>query len=213
MRFFLYLSISSLPAFGQSVPTISISQTADRIPSEEIADAISVGVRSDVAPYSLRSIFPRANDPAAVIYTPFVRIASKARQAVAAGRPYGPDDVDAETAAALVHVVMSADALIPVEGLTENDPLTMAVVRAADQRLLRSGEAVLARAVFEHRERLEPKLPRSRSHGVVVGAFERAQLCGGCYVVGFRMRVEPGGHREILSVWARITADDVSSWR
>jgi hypothetical protein len=94
-----------------------------------------------------------------------------------------------------------------------NDPVGMAVVRAADHRLLRTGEADPARWVREQRERVEQRLSQSRSHGVVIGAFERAQLCAGCYVVGFRVRIEPNGHREVVPVWARISAEDVRSWR
>jgi hypothetical protein len=213
MRLILAFAIAISCASGRSIFEISQDHNQNRVSSSEIEEAITFGLSSDVAPYALKSIFPRAKEPAAVVYTPFVRIASKARRAFAAGRPYAPHDVDAEAAAALVHVVMSADALIPVKGLTPSDPIAMAVVKAADQRLLHTGEADMARLVFEQPERVEPKLRRSGSHGVVVGAFEPTQLCAGCYVVGFRMRIEPDGHREILSVWARVTADDVRSWR
>jgi hypothetical protein len=213
MRLAIVLAIAVFGAAMTPTAIISLKYPQDRVSSNEIEDAISFGLRSEVAPYALKSIFPRAQEPAAVVYTPFVRIAAKAKERSGVGQPYRADDVDAETAADLIHVVMSADALIATEGLTENDPLAMAVVKAADQRLLRTGDADMARWVREQPARVEPNLSRSRFHGVVIGAFERGQLCAGCYVVGFRMRIEPNGHREVVSVWARISADDVRSWR
>ncbi len=133
------------------------------------------------APYTLASGFPTAKGPAAVVYDP-------------------PESGDG-----LVHIVMSADAVLAETRIDAGTPIEMEIVGRRDTRLVGSPAASRAVWVKHDPERREPQLQGTEFYGVAVGAFRRDQLCGGCFVVLYRLN-RGEGHKRLIAAWAVIPA-------
>ena len=142
--------------------------------TKSIEQAIQHGLVTKPRPYGLPSVFPQNRQPAAFVYTPFVRIAIAARTAHEAGRRFTIDDVDAEASSPLIHIVMNV--VQPRGKLTDADALRMEVVPRLDTRLIDSPLSVRAAWVRVDFTRREPELVGCADCGVVIGGFERAQL-------------------------------------
>jgi hypothetical protein len=191
-----------------------LSQSAKSGPSsDEIRSAIAMGQSAEPEPYKLRSIFPTNTHPAALVYTPYVRIGRASSEARRLGKPFDVEDIGPDDSSPLLHVVMSADTVPPAGIVTENDAVHMEVIKKPLQRFLGSPESSKAAWVRHESKRPIAALPGSSHMGVVVGAFSREQLCADCYVVAYRMHRTPEGHKEIVASWAVIKKADVDSWR
>ena len=150
------------------------------------------------APYSLASAFPDATQPAAAVYTPAVR---SARQAETGSEPESD----------FVHIVMSADAVMLETRIEAATPMRMEVVPKLETRLVGSSAGSSAVWVKHDPARREPQLPGTEFCGVAVGAFRKNQLCGGCYVVLFRLD-KAGGNKRLVAAWA-VIPEGASDWR
>ena len=196
------------------VSVLSASQASDAsLTQDEIRLAIEHGRSSEPSPYILRSPFPNQGEAAALVYTPFVRIAIAARQALSKGQTFEAINVDPGDASPLIHVLVSADAVAPIGILTASDPVQVEVIDRPVQRLLGSSQSRKAKWVRHEVSAVVGSLPGSGHKGVIVAAFNRVQLCTDCYVVAYRMRSTPEGHKEIRATWAVIKKADVERWR
>ena len=98
-------------------------------------------------------------------------------------------------------------------GVSEDAPIAFEVLPRSEPLLLGSPTARKPVSMTYEPRRVERLLePPDPGLGVVVGAFEREQLCGGCYVATYRRHKE-GGRQAALVSFALIGEDDPNRWR
>jgi hypothetical protein len=205
-------AITSLAALlcPLSLLNAEVSRQSTLSPAE-VARAIDAGMAAEPEPYQLRSVFPGKDRPAAVVYTPSVRIGLIAATSRRSGRTSTPRDIDQDTASPLLQVVMNA--IGPHRRVTENDPILMEVLQRPDPLLLGSSTARKPVWIAHEPGRIERLLePPDAGLGVVIGAFEREHLCGGCYVATYRRHQESGRLAALMSL-AVIGDDAPKTWR
>ena len=178
-----------------------VAVCSSNTPSARLAQPAPTRPSTAQTPYTLASGFPTAKGPAAVVYTPDVRRNS--------GEPR--EDVQSESDADFIHVVMSADTVMRETRIDAATPMRMEVVQKLETRLVGSSAASSAVWVKHVPARREPQLLGTEFCGVAVGAFRRNQLCGGCYVVLFRL-VKAGGNKRLVAAWA-VIPEGASDWR
>jgi hypothetical protein len=88
----------------------------------------------------------------------------------------------------------------------------MEILPRPDVQLLGSPESQRAAWVSHQPNRTEPLLLFTTKGGVFVGAFDRRQLCGDCYVIAYRMNRESTKKSMVMAI-AKIGPNEVSGWR
>ena len=204
----IVLMIAALGATVTAQRGVSIKHA---LSVEDIQEAIRFGFTGTPTPYSLASVFPNQAEPAALAYTPWVRIAIAARKASDQATTFTVEDARQEATSSLVHVVMNS--VRAESGLTDDDAISMQILPRLDTRLIGTAQGQTVDRVTTDPNRREPILAGCSECGVVVGAFKPEHLCGGCYIVVYRLRRDPGGHKIAGFFAAVLPPEGAENWR